>query len=188
MQTMLFFLFRILESIKCRWYNFFTLPCLKKTFKTCGNNFTIAKGYLIAGNKNMSFGNNVYIGPQSILYSTLANIYIGNHVIAGPRLCVLTGDHRFNVIGEYIDLIDDHHKLPENDKDVIIEDDVWLGINVTILKGVTIGHGSVIAACATVVKDVPPYSIYITKDKIYPRFTKNEIVEHEKILNNKYKN
>lgn len=45
------------------------------------------------------------------------------------------------------------------DKDVIIEEDVWIGANVTILKGVTIGKLSIIAAGALVIKDVPPYSI-----------------------------
>ena len=42
---------------------------------------------------------------------------------------------------------------------VVIEDDVWVGANVTILKGVTIGHGSVVAAGAVVTKSCPPYSI-----------------------------
>jgi acetyltransferase-like isoleucine patch superfamily enzyme len=42
---------------------------------------------------------------------------------------------------------------------VIIEDDVWIATRATILKGVTIGHGSVIAAGAVVTKSVPPKSI-----------------------------
>lgn len=50
-------------------------------------------------------------------------------------------------------------KKPENDISVIIEDDVWIGANVTILKGVHIYTGAVIAAGAVVVNDVPKYSI-----------------------------
>ena len=46
-----------------------------------------------------------------------------------------------------------------HDQPVVIEDDVWVGANVTILKGVTIGHGSVVAAGAVVTKSCPPYSI-----------------------------
>jgi acetyltransferase-like isoleucine patch superfamily enzyme len=39
---------------------------------------------------------------------------------------------------------------------VVIEDDVWLGFNSTVLKGVKIGKGSIVAACSVVTKDVPP--------------------------------
>jgi acetyltransferase-like isoleucine patch superfamily enzyme len=46
-------------------------------------------------------------------------------------------------------------------KEVVIEDDVWLGYNVIVLPGVTIGKGSVIGAGSVVSKDIPPYSIAI---------------------------
>ena len=42
---------------------------------------------------------------------------------------------------------------------VIIEDNVWIGQFATILKGVTIGKGSIVATRAVVTKDVPPYTI-----------------------------
>lgn len=46
-----------------------------------------------------------------------------------------------------------------DEKPVVIEDDVWIGLRVTILPGVTIGKGSVIGASAVVTKSVPPYSV-----------------------------
>lgn len=98
-------------------------------------------------------------------------------------MTIITGDHRTDVVGEYMKSVGDDRKLPENDKDVVIEDDVWIGVNVNIFKGVTIGKGSVVAGAATVVKDVPPYSIYISKDKIIPRITPEQIVEHERLIN-----
>jgi acetyltransferase-like isoleucine patch superfamily enzyme len=42
---------------------------------------------------------------------------------------------------------------------VVIADKAWIGFNVTVLKGVTIGEGAVVAACAVVTKDIPPYSL-----------------------------
>lgn len=183
---MIKFLYRIKNSIKSRWYMNVRLPHLRKTFASCGNNVVISDDARIAGNENISFGDDVYIGPQALLYTTRAKLKFGSHITVGPRLTIITGDHRTDVVGEYMKSVGDDNKLPENDKDVIIEDDVWMGVNVNIFKGVTIGRGSVIAGAATVVKDVPPYSIYISKDKILPRFTKEQIVEHEKKLYEKY--
>ena len=42
---------------------------------------------------------------------------------------------------------------------VVIANKAWIGFNVTVLKGVTIGEGAVVAACAVVTKDIPPYSL-----------------------------
>lgn len=53
------------------------------------------------------------------------------------------------------ELFDDYSYAP-----VIIEKNVWIGENVVILKGVTIGEGSIIAASCVVTKNVPPFSLY----------------------------
>ena len=74
--------------------------------------------------------------------------------------------------------------MPDQDLPVVIEDDVWTGANVTILKGVTIGRGSVIAAGAVVTKSFPPYSIIggVPAKLIKMRFTPEQIAEHERVL------
>jgi maltose O-acetyltransferase len=82
-------------------------------------------------------------------------IYIGNYVMFGPIVTIRGGNHRFDMIGKYMYNVKETEKLPENDQDVVIEDDVWVGCNVTILKGVTIGHGSDIAEGAVVIKSPP---------------------------------
>lgn len=99
---------------------------------------------------NLSVGDYTSIPKGSVFYCTETPLIIGKKVIFGPRPTIITGDHRIDVIGKYI--VDSTDKLPENDAPVVIEDDVWTGANVTILKGVTIGHGSVIAAGAVVTK------------------------------------
>lgn len=48
-----------------------------------------------------------------------------------------------------------------DERKIIIEDDVWIGFNATILKGVTIGKGAIVGACSVVTKDVPPYTIVV---------------------------
>jgi acetyltransferase-like isoleucine patch superfamily enzyme len=44
---------------------------------------------------------------------------------------------------------------------IVIEDDVWIGFNATILKGVTICKGAIIGAATVITKDVPPYAIMV---------------------------
>lgn len=67
------------------------------------------------------------------------------------------------------------------DKDVVVEEDVWIGCNVTLLFGITIGRGSVIAAGAVVTKSCPPYSLIggVPAKVIKIRMSIDEILEHE---------
>lgn len=64
------------------------------------------------------------------------------------------------MVYKYMDEITVSEKLPENDQPIIIEEDVWCGANVTLLKGVNIGKGSVIAAGAVVTANVGEYEIW----------------------------
>ena len=90
------------------------------------------------------------IGADTVFLTTRAKIKIKDHVIFGPNVTIVTGDHRIDLVDRFIDTITDRDKLPENDQDVILEGDNWIGANVTILKGVPIGKGAVVAAGAVV--------------------------------------
>lgn len=75
---------------------------------------------------------------------------------------------------------------PENLKwkvDIVVEDDVWIGYDVLVLAGVTIGRGSIVGARSVVTKDIPPYSIYAGTRIIRKRFSDNII---EKLMNLDY--
>ena len=139
----------------------------------------------IRGLWNLSIGDGTSIPKGSTIYCTDAPLTIGRKVIFGPRPTIITGDHRTDIIGKYIIDVTVQEKLPENDQPVVIEDDVWCGANVTILKGVTIGRGSVIAAGAVVTKSFPPYSIIggVPARLLKKRFSETEIREHERIIN-----
>ena len=177
----LFLLCRIRDSFRSRFNRLVYTKYLCSKFNNCGTNTVIGEGCQFTGIQNITIGNDVYIGPEAFWLTSRAKIYVGNKVIFGPQVAIVTGNHRTDVIGSY--MADVTEKLPENDQDVIIEDDVWIGMRAIILKGVTLGKGSVIAAGAIVTKNVPPYSIYIARDKIYPRFSDEEIYQHERLLN-----
>ena len=180
------FIYTFFSSIGKAFYKFIIMPMKKSMFAKCGKHAFIGHGSFFTY-QNIYIGNNVSIGMNALLMSTMAKIKINDNVMFGPGVTIITGDHRTDVIGEY--MINVQNKLPENDMDVTIESDVWVGCNVTILKGVTIGRGSVVAAGSLVNKDVEPYSIYggVPAKKLRARFTDEQIDEHEKILLEKTK-
>lgn len=155
----------------------------KKNMKHCGKSVYLRPmSSDLKGLENLSIGDYSSIPKGAVFYCTEAPLIIGKKVIFGPNPTIITGDHRIDRVGIYI--MDSHEKLPQNDAPVIIEDDVWTGANITILKGVTIGRGSIIAAGAVVTKSCPAYSIIggIPAKIIKYRFTIQEILKHEQIL------
>ncbi|MBK5214515.1 MAG: hypothetical protein JJE55_12740 [Flavobacteriaceae bacterium] len=82
-------------------------------------------------------------------------------------------------------MFDVEEKDATTDAPIIIEDDVWVGANVIILKGVTVKEGSIIAAGSLVNKDVEAYSIVggIHAKKLKDRFSIDEIIKHKNLIN-----
>jgi acetyltransferase-like isoleucine patch superfamily enzyme len=96
----------------------------------------------------LEIGDNVFINYGSSLVSS-AHVKIGNNCLIGAHVMVMDCDfHRVE------DKAWDTTGSP-----IIIEDSVWLGNRSIVLKGVTIGHDSVIAAGAVVTRDVPPRTV-----------------------------
>jgi len=104
-------------------------------------------------------GHDVHLGLRPFLNATRSTIRIGNKVIFGPEVTIRGGNHRTDLVGRFMFDVTEAEKLPENDRDVVIEDDVWIGTRAIILHGVTIGRGAIVGAGAVVAKNVPPYAI-----------------------------
>jgi len=102
--------------------------------------YTGKSGKLIVGRNSRI--NGVHIDAREL-------IHIGDTVQIGPYTIIMDSD--------FHDLKDHSKEGPSSP--IYIEDDVWIATRVTILKGVRIGKGSVIAAGAIVTKDIPPYSV-----------------------------
>lgn len=127
--------------------------------------------YLRSFNK-LSIGDHTHINHGTIIQA-FAPIKIGNNVSISLDCKLIAGGHDAN--SPFFEA--DH-------RPIIIEDYVWVGVGATILRGVKIGEGAIIAAGAVVTKDVPPYTIvggipakYISKRNKDLRYT---ILKHAK--------
>lgn len=175
-------LYRVINKI-VKWYKGREITNLINSFGKVGKNISVQTNGIYKGCENIYIGDDVVLCEYLQLLTTRARIIVGNGVIISSYTSIITGNHRTDLVGKrIIDIDESVDKLPENDADVVIEDDVWIGTHAIILKGVHIGKGSVVAAGAIVTKNIPPYSIYLSRDKIIPRFTEEEIEQHERMI------
>jgi acetyltransferase-like isoleucine patch superfamily enzyme len=108
-----------------------------------------------------------------------AGVVMGKYVMIGPGLLITGDDHRFDKVGEAVIF----SGRPEQ-RECIIEDDVWIGARAILLKGTRIRRGAVVAAGAVVVKDVDPYTIVggVPARVIGQRFDQEEARQHDAFL------
>lgn len=158
---------------------------IRKQIGSIGSNVYIPSDTIISGGSNIQLYDNVSFGVGTVLFATNARIVIKQWFVASHNLKIITGDHERRV-GRFCASItekDKNHNIAL-DQDVIINEDVWCGMNVVILKGVIIGRGCTICAGAVVSKSTPPYSIVggIPAKVIKFYWTIDEILKHESQL------
>ena len=114
--------------------------------------------------QNSEIGENSYVGAYSMVFRSRIQKFcsIAWGVSIGPA------EHDPTQITSHDFLYNDYYDLKPKDakpaydrfqKDTLVGNDVWIGANSTILRGVTIGNGAVVGANSVVTKDVPPYAI-----------------------------
>lgn len=159
------------------------LKIIRQMIEVCGTDVYIPHDLRLYG-KQLRIGNHVSLGDDSVFMCLKAPIIIGDHVMFGPRTTIITGDHRTDCIGQYMIDVGENQKLPENDLPVVFNGDNWIGANVTILKGVTVGEGAIIASGALVNSDVSPFTIVggVPAKTLKYRFTEDQIKEHKRLL------
>jgi len=129
---------------------------------------------------HISIGNNSWLGPGCLLYGN-AGLDIGANVLIAGHTVLSTVSH-----------CHDQVDIPINDQGldcepIHIEDDVWIGMNVSILKGVRIGRGCIIGAGSVVTKNIPALSVAVgvparivgTRDHGSKGMDVNNVIERE---------
>lgn len=125
---------------------------------------TISRGVMIRPSSyyggdlgiGLTMGEHSSIGPYGYVGCS-GRITIGKNVMFGPKCSLFAENHNFS------DINIDIKSQGVNQKGITVEDDCWIGSNVIILDGVTIGRGSVIGAGTLVTKDVPAGSVVTDK-------------------------
>ena len=129
------------------WRTFFA----KRIIRYCGKNVNIEKKASFT--PGLSIGDNSGVG---IMCEVNGLVTIGKNVMMGPEVVIYSSSHKYDRID--IPMCEQGFDDP---KEVVIEDDVWLGRRVIIMPGVHIGKGSIIGAGAVVTKDIPEYSVAV---------------------------
>lgn len=172
------------NSLKFFYYLFQSDINLSKVFRTSVNS-KFQKNTLVYSPSsivNSTIGYGSYIAPNS----SVSNATVGKFCSIGPNFLCGYGIHPLNGIstspmfystkkqnGITLSSVD---KIEEQ-KAIILGNDVFIGANVTILDGVTIGDGAVVGAGAVVIDDIPPYAIAVGVPAriVKYRFTPDEI-------------
>ncbi len=131
------------------------ISSVKKNMKMCGKNVMIDHTCHIIYPQKFSVGENSSISSYTTVYSTFG-VTIGKNCLISSNCGISSYNH----------IINSPNRLADKDKDVnfskpvVIEDNVWIGMNSCILPGVVIGNNSIIGSGSVVTKNVPPNEIW----------------------------
>lgn len=157
------------------------LYAYRALFRKCGTSvfFDPLSSYITY--EYTSLGKHVFIGARAWFSSGEdAQINIGSFVMFGPNVTLLCGDHEIDNFGIPMALTNEKQRNKNRSSGITICDDVWIGANVTILKGVTIGRGAVVAAGSIVTRSMPPFHVCsgVPAQPRRARFPPDSLEEH----------
>ena len=155
-----FLLYRGYKSLKKKWENWkrkeqnrFLNSKIKTPYP-----IKFAKNINITAIEKIQFGKNIFIGDNAFIRAD-GGLIVGDNVVISRNVVIYTKSHNYK--GKY---------LPYDDKfihnPVKIEDNVWIGMNVTIAPGTIIGEGSIIAIGARIFGKIEPLSIIGSDGKL----------------------
>lgn len=119
-----------------------------------GTDFALGENVNIINPQNISIGQGTYINGGDIIASPNAHIYIGDNCLISYNVHMRTDMHNYNDRNVLI------NQQGNTEKDIVIEDDVWIGYGAQIMAGVTVRKGCVIAAGAVLTHSTNEYEVW----------------------------
>lgn len=118
------------------------------TDREIDSSVTLLPPFYVDYGKNIRIGKGCWI-QQGCTFFDRGGITLGNGVFIAPKVNLITINHDPNP----------DNRSATYGRPIVIEDKVWIGINSTILPGVTIGYGAIVGANSVVTHDVPPMTV-----------------------------
>lgn len=141
-----------------------------RKIKTIGRTSEIRPYATILGTNNVIIGERVIIPPYTLLstepYNAISKITIEDDVLLGPNVSIYSATHKFEDPSKPIK--DQGYTVAP----VILKKGCWIGVNVVILPGITVGYNAVVGANSVVTKDVPDFAIAVGAPAKIIRYTK----------------
>jgi len=151
---------------------------MRRSFQSLGSHSQMSLPILLGGTTRMTIGSHVYLGPDcwllthrpdgrleigegtaiagNCVLSAALDIRIGRGVLFARNVYI--ADHRHGFSKPGVPILD---QGIEDLRPVVVEDGAWLGQNVVLLPGVTVGQGAVVGANSVIRKDVPPRTVVV---------------------------
>lgn len=148
----------------------------------------MASDAVVFSKKNLFLYENTSLPSGCLILNPRSKFIMKRGSFSSYNLCVCPGNHmplvgvwKHDVTDAMKDKLDKEHKY---DRDIIVEEDVWLGINVTLLNGTHIGRGCIVGAGCVISGEWPPYAVIAGNPAriIRPLFSMDEILQHEEKL------
>ena len=137
------------------YFNAIRRFCCRLIFSSIDNNVKIDRKAYFGINNNISIDYCSGLGENFHLQG--ADVVIGKYVMMAPNVTILGNGHKFDSIEKPMM---EQGATPRGK--LVVEDDVWIGRNVTILPGCNrIGCGVVIGACSVVTKNIPAFEVWV---------------------------
>lgn len=172
--------FRFTENKIQKYYNRLKTSTIKLGLKEEG--VYIGFPSFITNPSKVYLHKNSTLGKFHKIINYTGSFIIKENTAVSQSLTVVTGNH-IPTVGIPQSILAPSH-INDKETDIIVEEDVWIGINVTLIAGAHVNRGVIIGACSLVNKNIPPYAIVAgcPAKIIGVKFSIEQIIKHEKLL------